>query len=70
MNIRLPAEWEPQDGVLLSWPHPATDWAESLDQAESVFVKMTAAISRFEKILIVTPDPGQVEKNFLPVAFR
>ena len=30
MQRRLPAEWEPQDGVLLAWPHAETDWCDNL----------------------------------------
>ncbi|HSR61776.1 MAG TPA: agmatine deiminase family protein, partial [Gammaproteobacteria bacterium] len=30
MSLRLPAEWEPQSGLLLTWPHPATDWRNNL----------------------------------------
>jgi len=63
MHIKLPAEWEQQDGVLLSWPHPATDWAESLAQAEPVFVAIARNISRFERVVIVTPEPETVQST-------
>ena len=42
---RLPAEWEPQDGVLLAWPHEGTDWAPNLEAAEHV-VAMKREINR------------------------
>lgn len=67
MKIKLPAEWEPQDGVLLSWPHPATDWAERLAEAEPVFVAIARHIVRFERVVIVTPEPEAV-KNTLTSA--
>lgn len=60
MNIRLPAEWEEQDGVLLAWPHADTDWAEILDEVTPVYLEITRQISRFEKVLIVTPEPDSV----------
>jgi len=63
MHIKLPAEWEQQDGVLLSWPHPATDWAESLEQAEPVFVAIARNISRFERVVIVSPEPESVQST-------
>ena len=28
---RLPAEWEEQDGVLLSWPHADSDWSDDIE---------------------------------------
>lgn len=56
MAIRFPAEWELQDGVLLSWPHPGTDWFPILSRVVPVFVKIAEQVSRFEKVLIVAPD--------------
>lgn len=50
---RLPAEWEPQSGVQLTWPHPGTDWAERLNQVEPVFAEIGAAISRHQGLLVV-----------------
>lgn len=53
---RLPAEWEPQAGVILVWPHAGTDWAEDLVEAESVYRELAQTISRFEDVLIVCRD--------------
>jgi len=49
MQIRLPAEWEEQDVVLLAWPHGATDWSGMLDEACRCFTAIAQAICRFEK---------------------
>jgi agmatine deiminase len=57
MTVRLPAEWEPQDAVLLAWPHEETDWASVLPLVEPVFLQLAATISRYEQVLIVTTDP-------------
>ncbi|PLY01235.1 MAG: agmatine deiminase [Desulfuromonas sp.] len=56
MEIRFPAEWEKQDGILLSWPHQDTDWSQILDQVEPLYLSIAAAVSRFEKVLIIAPD--------------
>jgi agmatine/peptidylarginine deiminase len=50
---RLPAEWEPQAGVMLTWPHPATDWADALDRVLPVFGRIGAAVSHREDLLSV-----------------
>jgi len=63
MSPRLPAEWEPQDGVLLAWPHAATDWAETLDEVLPVYLQLTAEIAAREQVLIVTPEPDQVHRQ-------
>ncbi|MDA8191005.1 MAG: agmatine deiminase family protein [Gammaproteobacteria bacterium] len=53
---RFPAEWEPQSGVMLTWPHAYGDWAPVLDEALATFAAITAAITRYETALIVAYD--------------
>jgi len=62
---RLPAEWEPQDGVLLAWPHDESDWHPYLDAVEPVFAEITAQISRFESVIVAAPDPETVREKLL-----
>lgn len=56
MHIRLPAEWECQSGVMLTWPHRNTDWFPILSEVESVFVAISYHICRYEKLIIVCYD--------------
>ncbi|MEZ4598666.1 MAG: agmatine deiminase family protein [Syntrophotaleaceae bacterium] len=65
MSVRLPAEWEPQDGVLLAWPHEKTDWEPVLLQVEPVFARIATEISRFEQVLIVAPDKEKVQAQLV-----
>jgi agmatine deiminase len=67
MNVRLPAEWETQDGVLMSWPHEGTDWAYMLDDVRPVFVDIIRHITRFERVLLVAPDAASAT-GFLQTA--
>ena len=60
MRYRLPAEWEPQSLVMLTWPHQDTDWAPYLDEITRTYVEMADAITRYEKLLVVTPNPVEV----------
>ena len=55
-KIRFPAEWEAQSAVLIAWPHSDTDWADRLSSVESTYVALVAAITRFQKALILVPD--------------
>ena len=48
----LPAEWAPQDAILLTWPHADSDWRPWLDQADRTFAALAAAISRYEAVVI------------------
>jgi len=53
---RLPAEWETQSGIMLTWPHSHTDWNPILTNVEPVFVSICAHTSQHEKVLIVARD--------------
>lgn len=57
---RWPAEWEPQDAVLLAWPHAHTDWAPYLDDAQAVYLELACAIAGYESVIIATPEPDRV----------
>ena len=57
----LPAEWAPQSGVQLTWPHADTDWAYMLDEVTETYVRMAYEIALREPLLIVTPHPTEVE---------
>lgn len=61
-RIRLPAEWEPQDGVMLTWPHAGTDWAPMLDTAVACFAAIVREIVKRERCLIVCRDAAEVRR--------
>lgn len=49
---RLPAEWAPQSGIMLTWPHTHSDWQPFLEDVEPVFTDIAHHISLHEKVLI------------------
>lgn len=53
---RLLPEWWPQYAVMLTWPHPATDWAEQLEAVEQTYLSIAQAVTRFEKLIVVCHD--------------
>ncbi len=53
----MPAEWFPQSGIQLTWPHARTDWAYMLDKVTECYVRMAYEIAKRETLLIVTPEP-------------
>ncbi len=59
-SIRFPAEWELQDAILLAWPTATSDWGETIEDIEAVFVELSATISRFEKVVIVCSDAKHI----------
>lgn len=66
MKKLLPAEWEPQSCVQLTWPHEETDWQPYLKEINHTFVEMVEAITRFEPVVIaarsVTDVPLRVRE--------
>lgn len=52
----LPAEWAPQSGVMLTWPHSQGDWAANLDAVERVYLALAQAICPRELLLVVCYD--------------
>ena len=55
-NLVLPAEWEPQWGVQLTWPHEDSDWKPYLKEITATYIEMARAITRYEMLLVVAPD--------------
>ncbi|WP_414664970.1 agmatine deiminase family protein [Horticoccus sp. 23ND18S-11] len=48
----MPAEWEPQVAVWLSWPHKRASWPGQFRPVPYTFAKIVAQISRFEEVRI------------------
>lgn len=66
MNIDraiLPAEWEPQSGVMLTWPHEETDWQPYLEEINETYLQMAEAIARREKLFVVTPHAEEIKEK-------
>ena len=53
---RLPAEWEPQWGVQLTWPHADTDWAPILNDIIETYHQMAREIAKRERLIVVAPE--------------
>jgi len=55
-NRRLPAEWEPQDAILLAWPHKNTGWREHLEEVEQLYEALVSVICDFADVIIAIPE--------------
>ena len=62
-NTFLPAEWYPQSGVQLTWPHADTDWEYMLEEVEACYLNLARAIAERSMLLIVTPDVNAVRSQ-------
>ena len=54
-DFALPAEWEPQSAIMLTWPHGGTDWKPYLRQITNTYLELADIITRYEQLLVVTP---------------
>ena len=54
-DFALPAEWEPQSTIMLTWPHGGTDWKPYLRQITNTYLQLADIITRYEDLLVVTP---------------
>lgn len=64
MDIRLPAEWESQSMIQLTFPHVHTDWVDILDEAINCFVTITRTITRYQRVLLVHHPTQKVAHFF------
>ena len=65
METLLPAEWEPQWGVQLTWPHEETDWKPYLKEITDTYLEMALAITQYEMLLVVAPDISLVRQQLI-----
>lgn len=56
LPLRLPAEWEPQSGVIIAWPHAGTDWAPRLPAVDTAYTALASSIARFDPIVVCVAD--------------
>jgi agmatine deiminase len=52
LGFRMPAEWEPQEAIWLSWPHRRITWPGHFRTIPGTFAEIAAKISRFEEVRI------------------
>lgn len=63
----MPAEWQPQSAVWLSWPHNVETWPDNLLQAQSEFVEFAKTIAATQQVFVLASaaardlDPTLVE---------
>ena len=65
MSRRLPAEWEAQSAVQLTFPRADGDWAEYYPKAAAAVGRIAAVISAYQPVLLVEPERGAAEP-YLP----
>jgi agmatine deiminase len=67
--ITMPAEWEKQRAVLMSFPHEGTDWHDpddpsALEASLSPFIRIAQAIAYKEAVYIICKDKEKISSMF------
>lgn len=52
LGFRMPAEWEPQEGVWLSWPHRLATWPGKFEPVPRIFAEIARHIADSELVRI------------------
>ena len=52
-DFRMPAEWEPQAAVWLSWPHNLETWPSNLAQAQLEFSQLVKTIAPTQRVFVL-----------------
>ena len=66
-QYRMPAEWEPQSMVQLTWPHKDTDWAPILEEITETYVQMARELAKREHLLVVIPKDEAPSTRLSPL---
>lgn len=67
MNVRFPAEWEPQQAIMMAWPHENTDWKGILEEAIACYTTIASFILRHEDLIVATPFLNLAQKDLADV---
>ena len=65
LGFRMPAEWEPQTAIWLSWPHKYASWPGQFRPVPYTFATIVAQISRFQEVRINAATPLQARAKRL-----
>src|SRR5437016_6525371 len=63
LGYRMPAEWEPQEAVWLTWPHNELTWPDGmLAEVERTYIEIIRVLHTGQKIKLLVKDFESEEK--------
>jgi len=62
--MRLKAEWERQNAIIMAFPHKNSDWSDDLKNAVIPFFKMAQAIAYSELVYMLCDDIDEAKNYF------
>lgn len=70
MAKRLPAEWEPQAAVLLTWPHALGAWGQEYRHVETTFITIAKAIANSAQLVLIAAYDNAHQAEILNILTR
>ena len=64
MNIRLPAEWEEQEYIIVVFPAIHKDWQHSIQEVQKTYVEFINTIRKFQKCVVICKDKKILNRFF------
>lgn len=62
-GLRVPAEWEAYESVMIAWPHEHTDWSPMLGEVTECYRAIAdGVLGSGLRLLVVTPEPEKVRE--------
>ncbi len=62
MNLRMPAEWEPQAAIWLAWPHNREDWQGKFDAIKWVYCEIIRHLTRVLRVRLLVRSQAEQAK--------
>jgi len=61
---KLPAEWEKQSFLQITFPHKDSDWNYLLNEVSACFVEIIETVSHFQDVLVICDNVERVKSFF------
>lgn len=62
MGYYFPAEWQPQSGIMLTWPHSNSYWNPILTETQLLYATLIKEITTQEKVLLICENKVFVQQ--------
>src|SRR3989338_3166254 len=62
LGFRMPAEWEKQESIWLSWPHNLETWPTQLKEVENIYVQFIKALYTGQKVNLLVHDGNMQQR--------
>ncbi len=62
LGYRMPAEFEPHEATWIAWPHQQGDWPGKIAAIHFVYVEITRALARSERVRVLVPNVAAREQ--------